>query len=162
MEQQHGLTAEMYRAVVALVDDRIAETRVTRQEYDRPVQSQDRVVGRMDRVEVILEQLAQAQAATGAQMKELAQAQVRTEARVGGLEAALEQLAQAQAHVVVLGEARARIGGGVVSDFSKVLKRVEPLVDGEVWRVMFGYYIHPSAKPVAEQNHIVLVASYQR
>jgi exonuclease VII small subunit len=64
--------------------------------------------------------------------------------------------------VVVLGESKARIGGSVVKDFADVLVQVEPLVKGEVWRVLFGYYIHPSAQPVAEEYHILLVASYQR
>jgi hypothetical protein len=78
MEQHQGLTAEMYRAVVAVVDDRVGEIRVTRE------------------------------------------------------------------------------------DFADTLRSVEPLVEGEVWRVMFGYYIHPSAQPVAEEHRILLVASYQR
>jgi hypothetical protein len=64
--------------------------------------------------------------------------------------------------VVVLGEAKSRIGGGVVKDFVDVLERVEPLVGGDVWRVMFGYYIHPSAREVAEEYDVILMASYQR
>ncbi len=63
--------------------------------------------------------------------------------------------------VVVLGEARARIGGAV-KDFADRVQKVEPLVKGEIWRAMFGYYIHPSAQPVADEHHILLVASYQR
>ena len=63
---------------------------------------------------------------------------------------------------VALGESKARIGGGVVNDFARVLERVEPLVEGEMWRVMFGYWIHPSAQPAAEERRILLVASYQR
>ena len=27
---------------------------------------------------------------------------------------------------------------------------------------MVGYYIHPPAQPVAEEHHVLLVASYQR
>ncbi len=261
MEQYHGLTAEIYHAVVALVDDRMKEIRLTRQDFDRVVEAQERIEGRMERVEAALERLAQAQtrteervgrleegqaalqkgqAAMQAAIQELAQAQTRTEERVGRLEegqvalqAAVQQLIQAQAQLsqevgglredigfgledvarlllpsylhkhysiqlegppgeelrrrffpmkdrpadeinlygegwrdgrraVVLGESKARIGGGVVKDFADVLERVEPLVEGEVWRVMFGYWIHPSAQPVAEEHHILLVASYQR
>ena len=36
-QQFQGLTAEMYRAVVAIVDDRMREIRVVRQEFDRLV-----------------------------------------------------------------------------------------------------------------------------
>ena len=317
MEQYYGLTAEMYRAVVALVDDRIKEMRLTRQDFDGVVRAQERVEGRMERVEAALERLAQAQARTEerverleegqaalqqgqaamqaairelaeaqarteerverleegqaalqqgqaamqaairelaeaqarteerverleegqaamqAAIRELAEAQARTEERMGRLETAMEKLAQTQAQlsqeigglrmdigygledvarlllppylhkhygiqlegpegeelqprffprkgylpdeinlygegwrngqrVVVLGEAKAKIGGGVVSDFAKVLERVEPQVEGEVWRVMFGYYIHPSAQPIAKEKKILLIASYQR
>jgi tetratricopeptide (TPR) repeat protein len=279
MEQHHGLTAEMYRAVVALVDDRMKEVRVTREDHDRVVQAQERVEGRLERVEAILDRLAQAQAHTDATLQEfsrqagerlgrleegrialeaaldrLAQAQTRAEERAGRLEegqialkegqialqkgqtaldAALERLAQAQARtevalgslaenigfgledvarlllppylfkhhgiqlqgapgeelqrhffpiegqppaeidlygegrrdgqkLVVLGEAKSHIGGGIVKDFADALQRVEPLLEGEVWRVMFGYYVHPSAQPVAEEHDILLVASYQR
>jgi multidrug efflux pump subunit AcrA (membrane-fusion protein) len=289
MRQYHGLTAEMYRAVVAVMDERLEKIQVNRQDYERLVQAQMRVEGRMDRVEAALERLAQAQTRTEervarleegqialqkgqasleAALERLAQAQTRTEERAARLEegqvalqmaverlvqaqartelrieelaqaqarteARMEQLVQAQARtnatvaglgeimgftledvarlmlppylqrhygvhlegpagdelgrrffpmkdrpddeinlygegwrdgqrVVVLGESKARIGGSVVSDFVQVLKRVEPLVTGEVWRVMFGYYIHPSAQPVAEENKVLLVASYQR
>jgi len=317
MERYYGLTAEMYRAVVALVDDRMEEMRVTRQDYDHLVQAQEHVEGRMERVEAALDRLAEAQARTDTTVQQLVQAQVRAEERAGRLEegqialqasldrlaqaqartdttvqqlvqaqarteeragrleagqvalqegqvalqAALDRLAEAQARtdatvqqlvqaqvrteeavsqlglnqnrietalgslaenigfgledvarlmlppylhrhhgiqlkglageelqrrffspeghplaeidlygegqrdgqwVVVLGEAKARIGGGTVKHFADVLEQVEPLVEGEVWRVMFGYYIHPSALPVAEEHHILLVASYQR
>ncbi len=260
MEQYYGLTAEMYRAVVALVDDRMREIRLTRQDFDRLVQAQGRVEGRMERVEAALERLAEAQARTEERVEDLTQAQARTEERVGRLEEGqaamqaairelaqaqartevrVEELAQAQAHtettlrylvqqvgflsdnvgfgledvgrvvlpgylqrhyglqlegplgeelsrkffevdgepveinlysegwrngqrVIFLGEAKSRIGGGEVHRFTEHLELVEPLVTGEVWRVMFGYFIHPSAMQPAEERNILLVASYQR
>ncbi|MFQ6101140.1 MAG: hypothetical protein ACE5OS_07880 [Anaerolineae bacterium] len=73
----------MYRAVVALVDDRMQEIRVVRQDYDRLAKGQERIEARMDRVEAALERLAEAQA--------------RTEERVERLEATVQQLAEAQA-----------------------------------------------------------------
>jgi len=63
---------------------------------------------------------------------------------------------------VVLGEAKSRIGGAEVARFIEDLALVEPLVAGEIWRVMFGFYIHPSATPRAREHNILLVASYQR
>lgn len=256
MEQHYELTAETEKV------------RLTRQDFDQVVEAQGRVEGRMERVETVLErlaesqtrteatvqQLAQAQDRTDATMQQLAQAQTRTEERVGRLEegqaalqkgqvamqkgqvamqSAIQEMFQAQArvsrelgslredigfgledvarlllppylhkhygirlegapgselqrrffpmkdrpadeidlygegwrdgqHAVVLGESKARTGGGVVKNFADVLERVEPLVEGEVWRIMFGYYIHPSAQPVAEERRILLVASYQR
>ena len=67
--------------------------------------------------------------------------------------------------VIVLGECKSRIGGGAVQHFVEmVAEKVEPLVrsKGEVWRVMFGFYIHPSAWEVAKKHNVILVASYQR
>ena len=290
MEQPYyGLPVEMYHAVAALVDERMKALELVRRDFDRVVEAQARVEGRMERVEGALErlveaqartearverleegqaamqaaiqelaeaqarteervgrleegqaamqaaiqELAQAQARTEARVEQLAEAQARTEERMGRLETAMEDLAKAQAElsreigglktdfgfgledvarlllppylykhygiqlegpegaelerrffpregyppdeinlygegwrdeqrVVVLGESKAKIGGGAVSEFSEVLERVEPQVKGEVWRVMFGYYIHPSAQPIAEEKNILLVASYQR
>jgi len=226
MKQSQGLTAEMYQAIVAIMDDRLEATRVTRRDYDRLADGQDRIESRMDRIEAALERLAEAQARTEervgrleegqealrAAMKDLAEAQARTDRSVGaladvigyGLEdvarlllppylekhygivlrgAPAEELqprffpvedelpleidlyGEGQRNgrnVVVLGESKSRIGGGVVKDFVNVLEQVEPFVEGEVWRVMFGYYIHPSAREVAEEYDVVLMASYQR
>jgi predicted nuclease with TOPRIM domain len=97
MQEFRGLTAEMYQAIVAIVDDRLREVRVTREGFERlegaiarlaeaQARTEERVGRldtRMDRVEAALERLAEAQA--------------RTEERVGRLEAALDRLAEAQA-----------------------------------------------------------------
>jgi len=303
MQQYHGLTAEMYRAVIAVVDERVDAIRVTRQDFNRLnrtvgelAQAQRELAQAQARTEKRVEELAQAQARTEKRVEELAQAQMRTEEQVGRLEEgqiamqgairdlaqaqgrteerlrrleegqialqqgqtalqqgqtalqqgqavlqqgqaamqmALQRLAEAQARTevtvgrlgenigfglediarlllppylhkhygihlegpageelqrrffplpdqlpleinlygegqrdgrkaVVLGEAKSRIGGGVVKDFADLLVQIEPLVEGEVWRVMFGYYIHPSAQPVAQEHQILLIASYQR
>ena len=100
-QQFQGLTAEMYRAVVAIVDDRMKEIRVVRQEFDRLVEAHART-------EAALNRLAEAQAQTEARVRELAEAQARTEeelrkyreaseARFARIEAALDRLAEAQA-----------------------------------------------------------------
>ena len=97
MEQRYGLTAELYRAVIAVVDDRMKEILVTRQDFDRLAlaverlaEAQARTEERLNRLEATVERLAEAQARTEARLEELAQAQARTEAR-------LAELAQAQA-----------------------------------------------------------------
>ena len=64
--------------------------------------------------------------------------------------------------VVVLAESKSRIGGTEVHRFARKIASVEPLLEGEIWRIMFGYYIHPSAQKPAEENRIRLIASYQR
>jgi hypothetical protein len=83
MAETQGITAELYRAIVTIVDDRVREIRVTREDFDRLTQT--------------VAQLAQAQARTEQRLEELAQAQARTEERVDRLEAAVERLAEAQA-----------------------------------------------------------------
>jgi hypothetical protein len=87
MEQYHGMTAEMYKAVAALVDDRMRGIMVTRQDFDRLAEAQ---AGTEER----LSQLAEAQAGTEERLSQLAEAQARTEER---LEATVEKLAEAQA-----------------------------------------------------------------
>jgi hypothetical protein len=238
MEQPTGMTAELYKAVVAVVDERVGEIKVTRRDFDdlrgviqELAQAQARTEERMGGLERAMEELAQAQARTDASLKELAQAQARTDASLQALaqaqartEGSLRELAQqvgrlsenigfgledvarvvlpdylAYRHnlqlegepgeelrrvffevdgreveinlygegqrdgqrAVVLGESKSRIYGREVSDFAKVLAQVEPLVEGEVVRVMFGFYIHPTALREAREKGILLVASYQ-
>jgi len=112
MEQHYGLTAEMYRAVMALVDDRMKEIRVIRRDYDRLAMGQERLERRMDRVEAALERLAEAQARTEERLEQLAEAQARTEERLERLEITVQQLAEAQARteerLEQLAEAQAR------------------------------------------------------
>jgi len=48
MEQHYGMTAEMYRAVTALVDDRMKGIRVVRQDFDRLVPAQARTEERLE------------------------------------------------------------------------------------------------------------------
>ena len=64
MEEFRGLTAEMYQAIVAIVDDRLREVRVTREGFER-------LEGAITR---------------------LAEAQTRTEERVGRLETQMDRV----------------------------------------------------------------------
>ncbi len=64
--------------------------------------------------------------------------------------------------VIILGEAKSRIHEREVKKFARDVALVEPLMKGEVMRVMFGFYIHPTAMKEAEKHQILLVASYQR
>jgi len=274
MSEVVGLTAEMYRAVITIVDERVKEIRVTREDFNELkgavqelAQAQARtgqwvheLVQAQARTEQLVHELVQAQARTEQRMEELVQAQARTEERVGGLERAMQELAQAQARteervggleramqelaqaqarteqqmgrltqqvgalsdsigyglediakvvlpgylqrhfgirlegvlgeelnrhffhingtdveinlygegerdgqrVVVLGEAKSRIYGNDVEKFTHDLAVMDHVLKGEVVRVMFGYFIHPSAEVAARERDILVVASYQR
>lgn len=85
MDDAAGLTAEMDRAIVAVVDEWVKEIRVTRQDFDE--------------LRSVIQEMGQMQAATQASLKELAQA--RTEERVGRLERAMQEPAQAQARTEI-------------------------------------------------------------
>ncbi|SHF16759.1 hypothetical protein SAMN02745206_01448 [Desulfacinum infernum DSM 9756] len=98
-----GLTSELYKTIVAIVDDRVREIRVTREEFEdlkevvrELAKAQARTEQRLDRLAEKVEELAEAQARTekrldslAQKVEELAEAQKRTEARV-------EELAEAQ------------------------------------------------------------------
>lgn len=96
MNQYHGLTAEMYQSVKALVDDRVKEI-LSYQDHDRLAEGQERLGGRMDRVEAALERLAEAQARTEERIARLAEVQEHILERLDRLEATVERLAEAQA-----------------------------------------------------------------
>lgn len=82
MAAEQGLTAEQYRAVVAIVDDRMAEIRAARVDFDRLVEAQARSEARLGRVEEALDRLAEAQVRTEERLDRLAQAQARTEEEI--------------------------------------------------------------------------------
>ena len=85
----YGMTEELYRAVVALVDDRVREIRVLRSDFDRLQSAVQALAEAQVRTEERLSELAEAQRRTEERLNELAEAQVRTEER-------LSELAEAQ------------------------------------------------------------------
>jgi proteasome lid subunit RPN8/RPN11 len=62
--------------------------------------------------------------------------------------------------IVILGEAKSRIYGGEVKDFVKAVAKLK--IKDKVFKVMFSFFIHPSASELAGKEGIALVASYQR
>jgi len=62
--------------------------------------------------------------------------------------------------ITVLGEVKSRIYERETKKFKKDLSKVLPLIEGKVFKLMFGYLVHPSASKIAED--IKLIASYQR
>ncbi len=107
---QQGLTPELYKTIIAIVDDRVREIRVAREEFEdlkqvirELAQAQARTDHCLHRLAEKVEELAEAQKRTEARVEELAEAQKRTEARVEELaeaqkrtEARVEELAEAQ------------------------------------------------------------------
>ena len=234
-----GITSDVYKAIVSVVDDRMREIKVTRQDFDElkgvvkelseaQKASQVRlgrletVVGelaeaqkasqvRLGRLETVVEELAEAQKRTEVKVEELAEAQKKTEIALRGLATEVGALSrnfgfglEDIAHVVlpgylkrhhridmgeferkffevngklvevnlfgegrikkekitILGEVKSRIYEREIRKFKRDLSKVVPLIEGKVFKLMFGYLVHPSATKIAED--IELVASYQR
>jgi seryl-tRNA synthetase len=98
-----SITPELYDFIVKVVDDKVKDIRVTREEFDKLIATVDKLAEAQRRTEQRLEQLAEAQRRTEerlerleAVVKQLAEAQRRTEERLERLEAVVEQLAEAQ------------------------------------------------------------------
>ena len=113
------ITPELYKAIVAIVDERMKEFHIPREDFHELKGIVKRLAQAQARTEEAVERLAQAQARTEERVgrleeavERLAQAQARTEERVGRLEEAVERLAQAQARteeaVERLAQAQAR------------------------------------------------------
>jgi len=64
--------------------------------------------------------------------------------------------------VTILGECKSRIYEREVKKFMKDVKKVASQIKTELVKVMFGYLIHPSASKAAQDEGIILVASYQK
>jgi predicted RecB family endonuclease len=61
--------------------------------------------------------------------------------------------------VQVVGEVRSRIYGTDVKRFVQKAERVDATLKAPVLRLMFGFVAHPSAREVAEQLGVRVVAS---
>jgi len=61
--------------------------------------------------------------------------------------------------IIILGEAKSRIYSDDVEEFDRVAEKTRKTVEGNVYKLMFGYYVHPSAEQEAERRRIKLIAS---
>lgn len=65
--------------------------------------------------------------------------------------------------IVVIGETKAKIYKREVEDFIKHAEKVEKIIThAKVYKLMFGYLIHPTAEAEAKKKEITLIASYMR
>ncbi len=84
-----GISAELYEFIIKVVDERVREIKVTREEFDRLVRTVRELAEKID-------QLAEAQRRTEERLNKLAEAQRRTEERLNELAKRVDQLAEAQ------------------------------------------------------------------
>ena len=193
------MTPELYKTIVTIVDERVKEIKVTREDFNE--------------LRKVVFELAKAQQELAQAQKELTRAQQETQRElrqlarvVGGLSDTigygLEDIARVvlpsylknhysievkkfrrkvfplngrhieidlyaegikgEERVVILGEAKSRIGVGNLKRFLRKTERVLPLLKRKAYRVMLGYYIHPHASELGEREGVILVASYER
>jgi hypothetical protein len=139
MEESRGLTAEMYQAIVAIVDDRLEAVQVTREGFGRLeaaiaqlTEAQARTAERVGRLEEAMTRLTEAQGRTEVRMDQLAQAQTRTAERVGRLEEAMARLTEAQArteaHMDQLAQAQGRTEARI-DQLAQAQARTEARID---------------------------------
>jgi len=102
-EKMPSITPELYDFIVKVVDDKVKDIRVTREEFDKLTATVDKLAEAQHRTEQRVEQLTEVQRRTEerlerleAVVEQLAEAQRRTEERLERLEAVVEQLAEAQ------------------------------------------------------------------
>ncbi len=127
MEQRFGLTAEMYRAIVAVVDERTRSIRIMRKDFDRLAEAQART-------EAALNRLAEAQARTEEEFRQYREA---SEARFARIEAALDRLAEAQART----EERLNRLAEVLEKLSSIVERLDSQVaELRGWQLELRYY----------------------
>ena len=82
VEKMATMTPELYELIIKIVDERVREIRVTREDFDK--------------LTATVNKLAEAQHRTEERLEQLAEAQRRTEERLTRLESVVEQLAEAQ------------------------------------------------------------------
>ncbi|MGQ9670011.1 MAG: chordopoxvirus fusion protein [Desulfosoma sp.] len=80
-----GLTSELYKTIIAIVDERVREIRVTREDFDDLKQVVRELAEAQKRTEARVEELAEAQKRTELRLEELAEAQKKTELKLAVL-----------------------------------------------------------------------------
>ncbi|MEW6771327.1 MAG: DUF3782 domain-containing protein [Bacillota bacterium] len=137
-----GLPPEVYRAIIQIVDDRMKEIKVTREDFDqlreKIAETAARHEERFDRLDRALAELAEAQKRTEQRVEELAEAQKRTEQvvaetrqDVGRLDRALAELAEAQKRTEqVVAETRQDVGrlDRALAELAEAQKRTEQVM----------------------------------
>lgn len=191
MSAEAGVTAEVYKTIVTIVDERVKGIKVTREDFSA--------------LRDVVEELAQAQSRTEEAVERLVGAQRELSVAVGKLSDnfgyGIEDIGRVvlpgylERHfdinvvgeldrkfffvngkeielnlygeglkegnkVIILGEAKARIYRGEVKEFIEAISKLT--FKDTVFKLMFGFLVHPSATEVAKSEGIVLVASYQR
>ena len=115
------ITPELYRTILAIVDERVGEIKVTREEYDQLRSLVMQLLKAQVRTEEKLAELAEAQKRTEARVEELAEAQKRTDERLDSLALRVEELAEAQKRT----EAR-------VEELAEAQKKTEEILQGVI------------------------------
>ena len=90
MGTESGVTAELYKTIVAIVDERVKEIKVTRENFNELRDAMEKLAKTQAKTEERVGRLEDA-------VEKLTKAQAKTEERVGRLEDAVEKLAKAQA-----------------------------------------------------------------
>ncbi|MEK6545048.1 MAG: hypothetical protein AABZ28_00760 [Nitrospinota bacterium] len=75
---QGGVDSKLYKTIVTIVDKRVKEIKVTRKDFDR-------VEDRLTRIEVVVEELAEAQKRTEHEIRELTISHKKLQKEIGGL-----------------------------------------------------------------------------
>lgn len=225
-----ALTPELYETIIRIVDQRVGEVKVTREDFDKLTKTVSELAGtvrelaeaekRTDerlqelagaqkdlaetqkRTDERLQELAEAQKRTEVALRELAEAQKRTNEAIGRLTDTighdLESIARVsapnwlqvyedvrvlslerrifkvdgedieinlygegmkgRAPVTVVGEAKSTIHGRDVEAFSGRVDRLKSQLRGRIIKLMFGYWIHPSAEQEAKKLQVHVIA----
>ena len=131
--------ADLYEFIIKVVDERVSEIKVTREDFDRLQKAIAELNEAQRRTEASIDKLAKAQLKTEARISKLeeavtrlAEAQSRTEVRVDKLEEAVTRLAEAQrrteARIDKLEEAVIRLEEAVTR-LAEAQRRTEARVD---------------------------------
>jgi hypothetical protein len=120
MGEIHGLTAEQYQAIVAIVDDRLEAGRVTREGFER--------------LETAIVRLTEAQARTEERVGQV-------EVRMGRLEEAMVRLTEAQARTEAALQQLARQVGGLSDTVGGDIEDIAYIVLHDVLQRDFGWQV---------------------
>ena len=188
MGEVHGLTAEQYQAIVAIVDDRLEGARVTREGFERLETAMARLAEAQARTETALQQLARQvgglSETVGGDIEDIAYIVLHDVLRrdfgwqVGVLERTWQQwngeaeeinvFGQAtdpshpERAIWIVGEAKHNLTLREVERFARLIERARRHLVGDVYVVCFCYRARPEVRARLRELGIPLLFSYGR
>ncbi|MEM3727171.1 MAG: hypothetical protein QXG49_02150 [Candidatus Bathyarchaeia archaeon] len=181
-----SISPELYEAIIRIIDQRISEIKVTREDFNRLIKIVEALAEAQKRTEDTVTRLTIAVGSLsdtiGYGLEDVAKVMLpswlekhekikvkeleRRFIEVDGEEVEVDLYGEGMKGrylITVIGEVKSKIDVGDVKKFMSKLDKIgKALKNRRILPLMFGYWFHPSASILGKKNGIRVIAPYQK